>query len=405
VRSVGETPGAARPERTSVVQMDPAPADLRSLDGLLDLARSAGPLFSSDAPGAEAVISRLRTTLGLLPRPDRVTPEVVQTWSAGGVEGTVLRWDVGVGAPSEGWLLRPAGESAPLPGVVALHCHGGVKYYGKEKVADGPEPTAPGALAARASLYDGVAYANELARRGYAVLVPDAFGWGSRRVPVADMPDRVRAAGDLAAAAREAETGQALDTPTRYEAYSGPLEDAMAKLLGILGTSWPGAVAREDAIAVDLLASREDVLPGGVCVVGLSGGGARAALATALSENVRAAAVIAMMSTLAPMLDGYVHKHTWMMMSPGIGRVADWPEIAAARRPRPLLVGYAEQDQLFPPAGMREAHELISTRYSAAGAAEAYRGIFFDAPHSFPPALQQQTWQFFDEVLAGTSSN
>jgi len=55
--------------------------------------------------------------------------------------------------------------------------------------------------------------------------------------------------------------------------------------------------------------------------------GARAALATALSENVRVAAVIAMMSTLAPMLDGYIHKHTWMMMTPGLGRVADWPDV------------------------------------------------------------------------------
>lgn len=379
--------------------MDPAPADLRSLDGLLDLARSASPLFSAEEPDGEAVVSRLRTTLGVLPVPERVSPEVVQTWTAGGVDGTVLRWDVGVGAPSEGWLLRPAGVTTALPGVVALHCHGGVKYYGKEKVADGPEPAAPGALAARSGLYDGVAYANELARRGYAVLVPDAFGWGSRRVPVADMPDRVRAAGHLAATAREAETGKTLDDPARYEAYAGPLEDAMAKLLGILGTSWGGAVAREDAIAVDLLASREDVLPGGVGVVGLSGGGARAALATALNENVRAAAVIAMMSTLAPMLDGYVHKHTWMMMNPGIGRVADWPDIAAARRPRPLLVGYAERDQLFPPAGMRAAHELIAARYAAAGAPQAYRGTFIDAPHSFPPDLQQQAWKFFDQVF------
>lgn len=385
--------------------MSHTPTDLRSLDGLLDLARSARPLFSAEEPDGEAVVSRLRTTLGLLPVTGQVDPEVVQTWSAGGLEGAVLRWDVGVGAPSEGWLLRPAGETGPLPGVVAFHCHGGVKYYGKEKVADGPEPTPPGALAARAELYDGVAYANELARRGYAVLVPDAFGWGSRRVPIADMPDRVRSLGDLVAAQRETETGRVLDDPARYEAYSGPLEDAMAKLLGILGTSWGGAVAREDAIAIDLLASRDDVLPGGVGVVGLSGGGARAALATALSENVRAAAVIAMMSTLAPMLDGYVHKHTWMMMNPGIGQVANWPDIAAARRPRPLLVGYAERDHLFPPAGMHAAHELITARYSSAGAPQAYRGVFVDAPHSFPPGLQQQTWEFFDDVFAGTSPN
>lgn len=379
--------------------MDHTPADLRSLVGLLALARASGPLFAAEARDGGAILSRLRTTLGVLDVPERVEPEELGTWSAGGVDGTVLRWDVSFGGPSVGWLLRPAGAGEPLPGVVALHCHGGVKYFGKEKVADGPEPTPPGALASRAELYEGVPYANELARRGYAVLVPDAFGWGSRRIPVADMPDKVRALGDLVAAQREDQSGQNLDEAARYEAYSGAGEDAMAKLLGVLGTSWGGAVTREDAIAVDLLASREDVLPGGVGVVGLSGGGARATLATALSDNVRVAAVIAMMSTLEPMLDGYLHKHTWMMMNPGIGRVADWPDIAAARRPRPLLVGYAERDHLFPLEGMRAAHELIGARYADAGAPEAYRGVFTDAPHSFPPALQQQTWEFFDEVF------
>lgn len=376
------------------------PTDLGSLSGLLELARSAGPLFSAHQPDGAAVVARLRATLGALPVPDRVEPETVETWTADGVDGAVLRWDVGLGAPSEGWLLRPAGEASPLPGVVALHCYGGVKYYGKEKIADGPRPTEPGALAARAELYDGVAYANDLARRGYAVLVPDAFGWGSRRIPTAQMPERTRQAGDLAVAARE-RAGETLTEAARYDLYAGPHEDAMAKLLGILGTSWGGAVAREDSIAVDLLDSRPDVLPGGVSVVGLSGGGARAALATALQENVRAAAVIAMMSTMEHLLDGYVHSHTWMMMNPGIGWVADWPDIAAARRPRPLLVGYAERDGLFPPAGMRAADELIASRYTAAGAAEAYRGVFVDAPHSFQPDLQRVVGEFFDEVSAG----
>ncbi|WP_147916045.1 alpha/beta hydrolase family protein [Ruania zhangjianzhongii] len=377
---------------------DSSPADLRSLSGLWELARSAGPLFSSDTPDGAAVRSRLRTTLGLLPVPDRVEPETAATWSSGGVDAAVLRWDVGFGAPSVGWLLRPAGEARPLPGVVALHCHGGVKYYGKEKIADGPRPTEPGALAARAELYGGIPYANELARRGYAVLVPDAFGWGSRRIPIEDMPGRTRRAGELAVAARE-QAGEILTEAARYDAYAWPHEDAMAKLLGILGTSWGGAVAREDSIAVDLLDSRADVLPGGVGVVGLSGGGARAALATALNENVRAAAVIAMMSTMEHLLDGYVHSHAWLMMNPGIGRVADWPDIAAARRPRPLFVGYAERDGLFPLAGMRAADELIAARYTAAGARDAYRSVFVDAPHSFPPALQQQVGEFFDEVF------
>ena len=40
--------------------------------------------------------------------------------------------------------------------------------------------------------YGGAAWANRLARRGYAVLVPDAFAFGSRRIRVADLPAAIR---------------------------------------------------------------------------------------------------------------------------------------------------------------------------------------------------------------------
>lgn len=78
------------------------PTDLGSPSGLLELARSAGPLFSAHQPDGAAVVARLRATLGVLPVPDRVEPETVETWTADGVDGAVLRWDVGLGAPSEG---------------------------------------------------------------------------------------------------------------------------------------------------------------------------------------------------------------------------------------------------------------------------------------------------------------
>ena len=40
--------------------------------------------------------------------------------------------------------------------------------------------------------YGGVSWANELARRGFAVLVHDAFAFASRRVRVGDLPPVVR---------------------------------------------------------------------------------------------------------------------------------------------------------------------------------------------------------------------
>jgi len=39
--------------------------------------------------------------------------------------------------------------------------------------------------------YGGMAWANELARRGYVVLVHDTFTFGSRRMRLADVPASV----------------------------------------------------------------------------------------------------------------------------------------------------------------------------------------------------------------------
>ncbi len=40
--------------------------------------------------------------------------------------------------------------------------------------------------------YEGFAWANEMAKRGYVVLVADAFPFASRRVMMQDVPDHLR---------------------------------------------------------------------------------------------------------------------------------------------------------------------------------------------------------------------
>ena len=62
---------------------------------------------------------------------------------------------------------RPA--DGPLPAVLALHGHDGVKYYGKEKIADTDVPPTAEVQSLRDELYEGRAYANDLAARGYVV--------------------------------------------------------------------------------------------------------------------------------------------------------------------------------------------------------------------------------------------
>lgn len=370
--------------------------DLAGLEGLAELVRS-GP-FASIAP--ERIPEELTRVLGV---PDVAAPPSViegETWTRDGVDGVALRWNVGFGPDTEAWLLRPAGEEAPLPGAVAMHCHSDVKYYGKEKIADGPDEMPAAVTALRSQAYGGRAWANELARSGVCVLVHDVFGWGSRRASLDAMPRRSERYARLAMAEATAKDG-ALEEDAAYEIHAAPHEDAMAKTLGLLGTSWGGVVVREDLLAIDVLMHRTDVVAGGVTALGMSGGGARAALSSALSDDVRAVGIMSMMSSFAAMMDGYVHEHTWMMLNPHIGCVGDWPDIAGARAPRPLFVGYAADDELFPPEGMRAADRRLRERYRRVQAEDSYRAWWIDADHSFGVEMQDAFIAWHRDLLAG----
>ncbi|MDP4511080.1 dienelactone hydrolase family protein [Nonomuraea turcica] len=336
-----------------------------------------------DLPGPE-LRAAARDALGVLDlRADDVRVE--RTWVDGDLAGEELSWSVGFGPRTRAFLLRPRDAVGPLPGVVALHCHGGMKWVGKEKIADGPEEPSPEVVKARAAIYGGRAFANELARRGFVVLAHDVFAWGSRRFPLDP-----EAAPAPAPATAEAPLSEA----DRYDRLAGPHEHIVAKHCAVLGTSFAGVVAGEDLAAAAYLRSRPDVGPVGCA--GLSGGGLRAALLGAFDPQMSAVVVAAMVSSYRDMLDGHVAKHTWMFYPPGLPRLGDWPDLVAARAPQPLMVQYAMRDRLFPEPGMRRAHAMISERYGDAG---GYEAVFADVPHSFDVPRQEQAFDWLARHL------
>src|SRR5262249_46347653 len=66
------------------------------------------------------------------------------------------------------------------------------KYFGWRKVAQISDQVHPLMATYHRDLYGGVAWANELAKRGYAVLAHDAFAFASRRVRVGEVPPVLR---------------------------------------------------------------------------------------------------------------------------------------------------------------------------------------------------------------------
>ncbi|HEX7435029.1 MAG TPA: hypothetical protein VF326_15365 [Anaerolineaceae bacterium] len=352
---------------------------------LVDEANRQGNVFPSASPGMETR-ERIKGILGFNRQPEiPLAVRVERTWEKDGCAGEEISWWVGYGPRTHAYVIKPLGATGPLPGIVALHDHGGFKYFGKEKIADGPvEPVK--AVVTHREVYGGRAYVNALAKEGFIVLVHDTFMWGSRKFPLDEMPREMQelAKSVYRPGGLDAET----DEIGLYNEASGFHEHLVTKYCNLLGTDLAGVVSHEDRVAVNYLLTRPDVLPSGVGCIGLSGGGNRSALLLATHDRIRAAVIVGLMSTYQGLLDHNVASHTWMFFPFGWARYGDWPDLAASRAPLPLLVQYDEDDDLFTLAGMQGAHKKIAAHYRQVGFPDAYTGQFYLGPHKFDMEMQ-----------------
>jgi dienelactone hydrolase len=372
-------------------------AHLGIYSDLVAAAGGTGALFPSAPPGPQTV-QAVRESLNFSGLPEQPRDvQIEQCWERDGIAGEVISWSVGYGPRTAAWLLRPAGVSQPLPGVVALHDHGGFKFYGKEKIAEGPQPANDVQLAWYKTSYGGRAWVDALARRGFAVLVHDTFLWGSRKFPLETMELVLKPS--LPFNADYYATRGGLDPVAWYNLLAGFHEHIVNKYCTILGTGLSGVVSYEDRVALNYLSSRPDVLPDRLACAGLSGGGNRSAMLTATADNLSAALVVGLMSTYPALLDQHVATHTWMLFPSGWSRHGDWPDLAACRAPRPLLVQYDTEDDLFTLEGMRQAHERLTGHYLSASAPDRYTGQFYPGPHKFDQEMQEAAYAWLEQIL------
>jgi dienelactone hydrolase len=303
-----------------------------------------------------------------------------------------LQWQLPYGPATEAVLIKPAKASGKLPGIVGLHDHGGNKYFGLRKITRMSKDPHPAMIRHQNQYYGGLAWANELARRGYAVLVHDTFTFGSRRVRLADVPPYIR--NNNVEANPEAE-----DEIVRYNQFAGAHENLIAKSLACSGMTWPGIFVNDDQRAVDYLASRPDVDATRIGCAGLSGGGLRTVMLTGADERIRCACCVGMMTTWRDYLLNKCHTHTWMCYIPGIAREMDYPEILGLAAPNPVLVLNNRQDALFTLSEMERADTILAEVYKKAGAADRYKASFYNGPHKFDAAMQKEAFGWFDRWL------
>jgi dienelactone hydrolase len=309
-----------------------------------------------------------------------------------GLEIQHLSWQLPFGPRTKAVLLKPASAQGRLPAILGLHDHGGMKYFGYPKITRTQAPQHPMIVEHQQDDYGGLAWANEIARRGYAVLVHDTFTFGSRRVLPQDLPDVLNR--NLPPM-----NDDSTESVRAYNAFAANHEHLMAKSLFSAGTTWPGVFTWEDQRALDYLCSREDVDAERVGCAGLSGGGLRTVYLGGLDERIRCACCVGMMSTWRDYLLNKAYTHTWMIYIPLLPKQLDYPEILSLRAPLPTMVLNNNNDPLFTLPEMQRADQMMSEVFAKAGAADRYRCSFYPGTHKFDADMQAEAWAWFDRWL------
>ena len=303
-----------------------------------------------------------------------------------------LSWKLPYGRPADAILLKPENAAKPLPGILAFHDHGGNKYFGTRKITRTSDDQHPLMKEHQQNYYSGRAWANEIARKGYVVLVSDAFPFASRRVLLQDVPEILR----------EGLNDNNPEDPKNIAAYNewaGNHESIMAKSLFCAGTTWPGVFFAEDRIALDILCSRKDVDRENIGCGGLSGGGMRTVFMAGQDPRIKCAVCVGFMTTWKDFLLNKSFTHTWMTYVPVLPNELDFPEILGLRVPLPTLVLNDTDDDLYTVPEMKAADNILKEIYAKAKYPERYKCSFYPGEHKFDADMQKEAFDWFDKWL------
>lgn len=289
------------------------------------------------------------------------------------------------------YVLIPKKTELPAPGVVDLHDHGGMYYWGKDKLV-ATEKENPLLREFRKKHYSGESVAIGLVRRGYVVVVIDAFYFGERRLEL-DFTSK-----ECAVQFNNLEKGSSEWIKLSND-IAREKENLVAKNIFLTGLTWPGILFWDDMRTVDYLISRSEVDPERIGCIGLSIGGYRAAHLAGLDSRIKVSSVIGWMCTYGTLLGNYLENHTWMIYIPGLYKYLDLPDVASLTAPNALLCINGSQDRLFPLQGVKKAYERIRGVYSKIGAHEKFKGMIFDAPHEFNILMQKVAFEWIDKWI------
>jgi dienelactone hydrolase len=317
---------------------------------------------------------------------------VTRQYDYDGLHIEEINWQLPYGRATEAILLKPTNAKGKLPAILAFHDHGGNKFFGTKKITKTSDQQLALMAEHQKEYYEGFAWANEIAKRGYVVMVADAFTFASRRVMLQDVPEQMRNG-------LTDPNFQNADGIQAYNKWAGEHEHVMAKSLFSAGTTWPGVFFAEDKIALDILCAREEVDADRIGCGGLSGGGLRTVFMGGLDPRIKCAVCVGFMTTWK---DFVLHKsftHTWMVYVPLLPNELEFPEILGLRAPLATLVLNNDQDDLYTLPEMKIADKILQEVYAKAGAADHFNCSYYPGPHKFDAKMQSEAFAWFDKWL------
>lgn len=287
------------------------------------------------------------------------------------------------------YLLIPDHLKEPAPAILALHDHSGHYYWGKEKLTEHHEKL-PFVEWFQEFRYGERGYASHLARQGYVVLCPDAIGWGDR----CSFTSSWIGANYVDMAPYDIQSETYVDEFDKAWAHC---EERFAATIAFAGRHYIGVMVRDDMGALDLLSTLPEVDASRIGCVGLSMGGYRTALLTALDERIKASCIVGYMTKYSDTSPNHGQPNTWAL--PGVYNELPYEDLVALAMPRPLLALNCENDKLFDLSTQVLACRQVEMAYEKAGAGGNFQWKGFPVGHQFGYDMQEYAFDWFKKVL------
>lgn len=324
---------------------------LLSVDGASQTSDNQFALFQ------ERRRKELWSVLGDLPWQHRpAPPTLVKTEKHDGYTLERLVLDLNGFEPVPALLLIPDKRQSPSPGLLYMHWHAGMYGLGKEQLLQGVEVQP--------------AYAPICVEKGLVTLAIDSWCFGERK----------------------------------HQTYGKTGEEDAFKLMLWKGQVLFGMMMFDELRALDYLASRAEVDPHRLGVIGMSMGATKAWWLAALDPRVRLCLDICCLTDYEELIKTQaLSEHGIYYYVPSLLKTFQAADINELIVPRPRLSVNGRRDPLTPPVGVEKIRDHLLPLYRQYGREADCRIEMFDSAHVELPEMRKLILEWMDRFLTENS--